>query len=129
MVVGLTACSTINESSQMDKLDKTINTYNALIRWGDYQGAAGYRIRKDNIPAPLDMKSLKDFRVTSYETKQVTVSPDKAKAYVIVEFEYYNEYQPRSKKYVDKQTWMYNEQAKIWRLDGDLPKFGQIPSR
>jgi hypothetical protein len=125
VIGGLSGCASFNEASQMDKFDKTINTYNALIRWGDYQSAAGYRDK----PSPIDAKILKDIRVTSYETKRITFSEDKSTAHVVVEFAYYNEYHPASKRHVDNQTWVYSQQTKVWRLDGDLPKFGQANSR
>ena len=113
-------CSTM--ANRMDKFDKTVTAYNALIRWGDYQTAAGFRTKKDSVL--VDTKSLKNIRVTSYEQKHVSFSTDGMTAYVIVEFGYYNEYSPRHRKYIDKQTWVYIDAIKDWRLDGDLPRFG-----
>ncbi len=116
----VSGCSTM--ASRMDKFDRTVTAYNALIRWGDYQTAAEFRTKKDSVL--VDTKSFKNIRVTSYEKKRVSFSTDRMTAYVIVEFEYYNEYSPRQRKYIDKQTWVYNDAIKDWRLDGDLPKFG-----
>ena len=109
-------------ANRMDKFDRTVTAYNALIRWGDYQTAAEFRTKKSS--GLVDTKNLKNIRVTSYERKHVSFSGDGMKAYVIVEFEYYNEYSPRQRKYIDKQTWVYNDAIKDWRLDGNLPRFG-----
>jgi len=122
--ITLAGCAAFEEAGQMDKFEKTVTSYNALIRWGDFMEAAAYRLKRDEQFTVLDTKHLKNIRVTSYERKSVAFAPDKMTAYVVMEFTYYNDYSPAHRRLVDKQTWVYDANTKVWQLDGDLPKFG-----
>ncbi len=124
--IVLSGCASLKRSGKMERFEKTVTNYNALIRWGDIQTAAKFILPAARPTGLIDNRNMKDIRVISYERKVTQFTPDKLTAYVVYVFEYVNDYSGRPQRYVDKQKWVYNEKSKVWRLDGRLPRFGQL---
>jgi hypothetical protein len=67
--------------------------------------------------------SLKQFRVTSYETQSTVLNEDDTEAQVVVQIKYYNENRMQVETLTDRQTWMYEADPGVWYLDSPLPAF------
>jgi hypothetical protein len=111
------------EHTKMDALDSTTNNYRDAIIWGNYSIAAKFRKVEDSQSLSWDFSGLRKFRVTSYEILNSGISNDKLQAHQTVEIKYYNIQSMVEKAIVDKQLWEYEEEEKVWYLQGDLPQF------
>ena len=118
----LSACSTIEKEEKKMSMNDTTRYYEYALRWSDYDAANAMRNPEATDPSP-DPASLKRFQVTSYTVVNSLMSEDGKVLTQVVDIHYYNEDNMLERQLRDRQKWIYDEEAKIWSLDGPLPTF------
>lgn len=105
------------------RLQDTVRSYAAAVRWGDFDTAAEFIRSRNTTPTPVDREFLKGIRVTAYDIKRGLLSADDREAVFQVTFNYYHTDSATVHTLIDRQSWWYEEEAKRWLLDGSLPDF------
>ncbi|MGH8602439.1 MAG: hypothetical protein ACREXR_06580 [Gammaproteobacteria bacterium] len=112
-------------AQRQENLDTSVNTYLKLIRWGHFDAAAQYiRHREKEGQVPRARDNLEGVRVTFYEVLSQGLSDDQKEAAVAVNLGFYDVDSGIVHRFYDRQMWWFDEAAKRWFLDGDLPDFG-----
>ncbi len=117
-------CASMQAAKRQENLDTSLNTYLKLIRWGHFEAATQYiRDREKEAPAPRARDYLEGIRVTFYEILSQGLSDDKKEALVAVALGFYHVDSGIVHRFHDRQVWWFDEAAKRWFLEGDLPDF------
>jgi hypothetical protein len=119
----LSGCASIDETKKLTLLDRATRQYESAIRWGEYEDASAFRNPAGTRAVAPNRDSLKQFRVTSYETQSTVLNEDGTEAKVVVQIKYYNEDRMQEVTLVDRQTWKYDTDQGVWYLDSPLPAF------
>lgn len=121
----LDGCASIQAVQRQEDLDTSVNTYLKLLRWGHFDAAAQYILHRDKqAPAPRTRSDLEGVRVTFYEVLSQGLSDDQKEAFVTVSLGFYDVNSGIVRRFNDHQIWWYDEAAKRWFLEGELPDFG-----
>jgi hypothetical protein len=111
-------------AQRQENLDTSLNTYLKLIRWGHFDAAAQYiRHRQKQDSALRSRDNLEGVRVTFYEIVSQGLSDDQREALVVVALGFYDVDSGIVHRFYDRQVWWFDETAKRWFLDDDLPNF------
>jgi hypothetical protein len=78
---------------------------------------------KTGGPAPRTRDNLEGVRVTYCEILSQGLSDDRKEALVAVSFGFYAADSGIVHRFTDQQVWWFDEAAKCWFLEGDLPDF------
>lgn len=122
-VYFLPNCASHKAETVVSKFDVQTQLYGRLLRWREYEAAINLIRYQDESAVEIDVKQYNDLRVVDYEIKSVKLGDDLKTAVVTAEISYYFETQNIIKNLRDTQNWWYEEEAKQWFLDGDLPQF------
>lgn len=126
-VLLLGACA-VNE--RREALEKTLDRYAALIRWNQFAAAADFydpALRDTDPITSLEMRRLKQFRVSGYRRRSFWRSPDGTRVRQAVEIRLYNIHTQVAETVIDRQTWRYDAEAERWWLTSGLPDVTQNP--
>ena len=124
LTISVSACSVLFPIK--DEFDRNSREYGQMLRWQEFEKAAGIYVEpslrdeyRKRIEAGMDAKIV-DYRVIS-----VDCEPEKKKAEVRMELDYYLIPSARVKTVSDTQKWRYFEEPdrKGWRLESLLPEF------
>ena len=115
-------CASVGRSFRADKLDESLAAYNSAIRWGQFEDAVRLCAPVKGQPPTVD-KALSHLRVTGAEEKQRSLAEDGTQATATVEYEFYDEYQARVNKVLDRQRWRYDDRADRWLVQDCLAAF------
>lgn len=108
----------------MDKLEQSIATYTSALRWGHYENAAVYRLRRDGGPVkPLNREEYEGIRIIACDELERVLNEAQSEAMVTLSISYYYEDAGIAKTITDRQTWWFDPVEEHWFLDGDLPHF------
>jgi hypothetical protein len=122
LVMLLCACGTIEKEKKSQSLHNSTRFYEYALRWSDYDKANGMRNPEGSSASP-DLESLKKYRITSYKPLESSMSPDGMVFNQVIDIHYYNEDNLLERKIIDRQKWIYDQDADVWYLDGPLPSF------
>ena len=119
-----TACAT--EIGLRDEFDKSIKSYNRMLRWNEVENAVMTYMDKEFreaflINAEMFRKrgiTLTDFRILTSECL-----PEKKSGEVIAEFDYFILPSNRMKTTTYRQQWVYKDSINSWKLKSGLPAF------
>jgi len=118
----LAGCQKIDERRQADKLELTLRSYESVVRWGSLANAYGFRrpedAARDEIPEDLDQ-----VRVVSYLIQVAPVMLDEDTTAQTVEIGYIRQDQQTVRKVLDRQTWVYDGEKRLWHLASQVPEF------
>jgi len=122
--ITLTACTT--EMGLRDEFDKSMKSYNRMLRWHEVENAGmtymEKELRDDFMKHAEGLKkrgvTLTDFRILTSECL-----PEKKSGEVIAEFDYFILPSNRIKTITYRQEWVYQEIIKGWKLKSGLPVF------
>jgi hypothetical protein len=119
----LSGCNPTRPEQRLTALDTTLDSYNKLIRWNEFQTAASYiRARTGDTP-PIDLEPTRGVRVTRLETLSQGVANDDSEARVQNQLQYYRDDAAVVQTLLDDQLWWYDAELARWFLDGNLPAF------
>jgi hypothetical protein len=118
---GLCSCTSFAEYKRMGDLEETLDAYNLYIKWSEFSEASQFR--KPGQPASqyVDIESLNDFQVTSYEVKKQIMTEQGQRMERVVEVGYYNKNEMNVKTISVQEIWEYDEERKRWLLTTPLP--------
>ena len=124
LMLLIMGCASLDkEKESWLKFDETSKAYIRAIRWGEYEGAYGFK-RPPNTQDELpDFNELSDVRVTSYRVKQTIISENEIMVMQIVDFQYYRMRNVTVRTITDRQKWEYDKEKERWYLISDLPDF------
>lgn len=122
LLAPLVGCKKIDERRQADLLEVTLRSYESVMRWGSLANAYGFRSPEDaaadEIPADLDQ-----VRVVSYRVQVAPAMLDENTALQAVEIGYIRQEQQTVRKVLDRQTWVYDGEKRLWHLGSPVPEF------
>ena len=113
----------ISEKIRMDKFSEASKAYGEAVVWGHYEVANLYLKDSGSDPINSDHENLKNFKVASYDVKQVKLSDDHSQVTQIVEIKYFKLDKMIVKSLRDKQLWEYDLKNLRWLLVTGLPEF------
>lgn len=124
MCLALGACAT--QASVGEGFERSVKAFNRLLRWHELENAGMTYIdpvlRETYIKQAEQLKkrglTVTDFRILSSRYLPETKSGD-----VIAEFDYYMLPSNTVKTISYRQDWVYQEDAKSWKLRSGLPTF------
>ena len=125
---ALTACTYLREADMREEFDKSMRSYNKMLRWQEVENAGMLyqepELRSTFMGAAEAMKkrgiTITDFRILTTECL-----PEKSSAQVVAEFDYYSLPSNRIKTVTYRQNWTYREinDKKSWKVKSSLPVF------
>jgi hypothetical protein len=123
LVIG-SACSLLFPIK--DEFERNSKDYSKMLRWQEFERAVDLYVDpslRDDYRKRIE--AARDIKVVDYRIKNVVCDPEKRKAEVKAELDYYIMPSTKVKTVVDMQKWRYVEEAdqKRWRLETLLPEF------
>jgi hypothetical protein len=117
----LAGCKKIDERRQADLLEVTLRSYESVVRWGSLVNAYGFRrpedAARDEIPGDLDQ-----IRVVSYQVQVAPAMLDENTAVQAVEIGYIRQDEQSVRKILDRQSWAYDGEKRLWHLASQVPE-------
>jgi len=123
LAISLVACNSMSTRSKAEGLTTAMDDYSAALRWGLFDKAKEFHVKKDGERPEIDTSKLDHIRVTGEKIREKTVNEALDEATVKLEVEYYNTDYGKIKKLMLKQVWWYQEETKSWYLGSDFPDF------
>ena len=117
-----TGCQTIRERSAANKLQSTLRSYEATVRWGNPLSAYDFlapELREKTTPPD----NLDNIRVTSYEPLTPAASIDETTATQRVKISYVLRDQQVQRTLTDDQVWQQQGKKKNWLRINPIPEF------
>ena len=122
-ILFLGGCASVEKKSKGDGLKSASLRYAKGLRWGDYEGAMALTRLPDGEVQPVDLKYLKNIKVTHYDLAPVVLSESQEEGYTTLYLEYYHELRNSVHELTVPQTWRYDEEDKRWYCETPLPEF------
>lgn len=122
VAVLLSACGV----KRNDDLKSTLYAYQSLIRWGDFEQAAGMvdpAHLKQHPISRLDWERYKQVQVAGYRASDPLPSGED-EVQLTVEIEFVNIHTQSPRSIIDRQVWRFDREAKRWLLTTGLPDLG-----
>ena len=119
----LVGCQRAQNEKQASSLEESHKMFGKLLRWQEYEAASRYIVVRESQVQPLDLESLDEIRVTSYEVVDKLIIQDKNEAVITVKIEFYQDDTARVYSLRDEQNWWYSQEQERWFLDDTLPDF------
>ena len=123
IAVLLLGCAAVTDQVRMKKYDEATRAYGEAIVWGHFEAASLFLKDDGGTTPPPDLQKLENFKVASYDVKNVKRSEDKAQITQIVEIKYYKRSQMIVTSIRDEQVWEYDSDQRSWLLKTGLPSF------
>ena len=117
----LAGCASNPKAKQ---LDTTLRQYEQIIRWSQWDGAAGFLAPESLIENPitrLDMDRFRLFRVTQYITRSGMPFDGGLGFRQAVEIRLFNRNRATERALIDQQEWRYDTESERWLLHSGLP--------
>jgi uncharacterized protein YceK len=121
--LALGGCAHVEKTSKSDGLKSASLRYAKGLRWGDYEGAMALTRLPDGKVDPVDIKYLKNIKVTHYDVSPAILSESQEEGYVTLYLDYYHELRNSVHQITVPQTWRYDEEDKRWYCETPMPEF------
>ena len=105
-------------------LEETLNQYEIIIRWAQWDAAVGYispEYQEEHPITQLELDRLRLFRVTQYIIRSATPFDEGNGLIQVVEIRMFNKNQARERIIIDEQLWKFNLENEHWQLHSGLP--------
>ena len=109
-----------------DDFEESSKSYNKMLRWRELEKASGAFVTAPlREKYDLSLKAAGKITITDLRVKTQDCSPEKGKANVVIEIDYFRLPSVTLKTVEDSQKWEYCEEdgQKLWRLMTVLPEF------
>ncbi len=120
-IAALGACA--SPGSKQDLLENTLQSYAAVIRWGNFEDAVAFvdpATQQAHPLTTLDLQRYGQVRVSGY-TEQPMRPSGNNEVRQTVEITLANNNTLAVRSILDRQVWRYDEKAKRWWLVSGLP--------
>ena len=126
LYISLTACSSIRNYDQTNKFKGRTSAFSNAIRWGQFEKAQGYILKRNDQPPSHNLEHLAKIKVGKYqlirEEPQENIHPKTSgllsthDIFLVYEIEYYfdSDYKLKHQRY--EQLWWYDSTAETWFL-------------
>lgn len=124
LVLVMLALSSCASNPQAKPLDTTLTSYEQIIRWSQWDGAAAFlapESLEQNPVTRLDMDRLRLFKVTQYIVRSGVPTDGGLGFRQAVEIRLFNKTQATEKYLIDQQDWRYDQESERWLLHSGLP--------
>lgn len=122
LVATITAgCSGMQSRERVGALNKVLQDYAAALRWARYSDAYDHIRAPDGSKPGLDLDRFEGYRVTGMDIIRSDLNLEETRATTYVTINYYRDTSGTIREKKEVQDWWYDEDAKRWFLDGDLP--------
>lgn len=122
-ILLLAACGGSGSAKRLDTLDEAVNHYGQALRWGRYEDAEAFHMSREGQRAMFKAENLESIRITGYSVRERTLSEDLLEADVSGDYSYYSTSYGTLRHVSFQQKWWYDEEAKRWFVEGELPEF------
>lgn len=125
VLTALSACAT--PGSKRDLLETTLQSYAAVIRWGNFEDAVSFvdpATQQAHPLTALDLQRYSQVRVSGYNEQPMRPAGDN-EVRQTVEITLSNNNTQTVRSIIDRQVWRYDEKAKRWWLMTGLPDITQ----
>ena len=112
------------QNKQSKDLTETLNQYETIVRWAQWDGAADFvslEYQEEHPITNLELERLRLFKVTAYNLRSSTPVDEGNGLVQVVEIRLFNKNQARERSIIDEQYWKYNEERERWLLHSGLP--------
>ena len=124
--VMLTACTAATQAGLSEEFDRSVKSFNRMIRWQEIENAGvtyiDPKLQDEYLKQAESLKkrglTFADFRILTS-----TCLPEHKSGDVIAEFDYYMMPSNKIKTVSYRQEWAYQESVKGWILKTVLPVF------
>ncbi len=124
--VMLTACTAATQAGLSEEFDRSVKSYNRMIRWQEIENAGmiyiDLKLQDEYLKQAESLKkrglTFADFRIITS-----TCLPENKSGDVTAEFDYYVMPSNKIKTVSYRQEWTYQESIKAWKLKTGLPVF------
>jgi hypothetical protein len=109
---------------QAKSLDLTLGEYEKMVRWSEWDGAAGFlspAYLAEHPVSRLDLDRLRLFRVTAYTVRSTVPYDEGAGVRQTVEIRLFNRNRAVERALTDYQDWRYDPELERWFLHSGLP--------
>lgn len=100
--------------------DETLTGYESAIRWGLWEKAASYQVRRPRPEQRLDR--LNGYKVTGYQVRYRHSEEPSALLFQTVEIRYLRPDELTERSMVEEEMWRYDDDKERWMLETDLPE-------
>lgn len=122
-LVLMSGCAGMKAQDRISRLETSLESYGAAIRWARYTDAYAFHLGKDGFRPPLELEEYDGIRVTNYQILEQTLSADQMEATVIAKISFYNDQTGVVTDIKHIQNWWYREEGRRWLVDATFPKF------
>ncbi len=119
---ALAGCAAVSKSKE-GLLDETLESYSAVIRWGNFDEAVSFvdpETIKTHPVSTLDLQRYHQVQVTAY-IEQPLRHVGEHDVQQTVEIGLVNVNTQAARAVIDRQLWRFDEKAKRWWLVSGLP--------
>ena len=122
-VLMLAGCAGMQTREKASALDEAVKSYGTLMRWGNFDEAVKYLLKRNGEHQIVALDRLKSIRVASYDVTDQAMSADGSEAKVVAQIGFYHEESGVLHSFQDDQKWWYESTTKRWLIDSDFPDF------
>ena len=122
----LTACAAATAASLGEDFDRSVKSYNRMLRWHEIENAGMTYIDpefRDQYLKQAESLKKRGLAVADFRILTSKYLPEKKSGDVIAEFDYYILPSNKIKTVSYRQEWVYQESIKSWILKTGLPVF------
>jgi hypothetical protein len=122
IAIALTACA---GSQARSAFDKSLESYNDLLRWHDLDRAALFASPDIYGEFGKRAEEAKSAKVYDYQVIDKKYDEKRLQASAVVIYSYFLYSSAEAKKVTDNQKWVYTDEGgnKVWKLESLLPEF------
>lgn len=123
LMIGTTAgCSSMPVMDRMEAFEEASRAYGEAISWSEYDIAAAFLKTDNEDKVAAEIEHLKNFKVTAYEPRLMTVLEKEDHIRQVVRISYFKNDHLIVKSVRDDQLWEYNPPMRTWFLLSGFPK-------
>jgi hypothetical protein len=122
IVVLLAACAGGNQAHR--EREQAMDRWQSMLRWSEYDGLTNMihpQWLANNPISDLELRRLRQFRVSDYKVRQVMSDPDGLGVERLVEIRLYHVHSARERVIQHREVWRYDQQRERWLLHSGLP--------
>ena len=125
IAISLISCASIASMQSREAFDLSLEKYNQLVRWSEFDRAALFSAASINEEFRERAKAARNVRITDYQVINVNYDEKAQEASAVVTLSYYILTSGIVNKVTDNQKWVYIDEGgvKTWKLKSLLPEF------
>ena len=122
VVLLLTGCTSVSESSREAKFDSTQRLYARTLEWSNFENLTIFHKTTADNPPP-DPGQYKDIKITGYQPGRILPSADGKTVTRNAQIRYVLLARMSEKVLNVQEVWVYAEEEGRWYLQSGLPRF------